>query len=173
MSLRHTCKLFAAFGLAFGLVILAGWDEIAIAGKKEDAEKYTNDLKTGKDAKVKVNALGELAKLGQIMKPFIKDAEPYMMKALEDKDATIRAAAAKAVGMIDPEPKDVVPLFLKMMKEDKDESVKEAAILGLGYMGPNAKDATPDLRKVVKDEDKKSKLNRAAVNSLRSINPKK
>ena len=173
MSLRHTCKLLAAFGLAFGLVVLTGWDEIAIAGKKEDAEKYTNDLKTSKDAKVKVNALGELAKLGQIMKPFIKDAEPYMMKALEDKDATIRAAAAKAVGMIDPEPKEVVPILLKMMKEDKDESVKEAAILGLGYMGPNAKDATPDLRKVVKDEDKKSKLNRAAVNSLRSINPKK
>ena len=61
MSLRHTCKLFAAFGLAFGLVVLTGWDEIAIAGKKEDAEKYTNELKTGKDAKVKVNALGELA----------------------------------------------------------------------------------------------------------------
>ena len=173
MSRRLLSKTFALAGLTLGLLLIVSPEGFALAGKKEDAEKFLVELKTGKDAKAKVYALEELAKIGQIQKSAIKDAVPEMMKALENKDATIRAAAAKAVGMIDPDPKEVIPILVKMIQEDKDENVKLGAIAGLGQMGKEAKEATKDLRKVVADEDKKSKLGRAAGQALKMINPKK
>ena len=75
--------------------------------------------------------------------------------------------------MIDPDPKEVIPILVKMMTEDKDEAVKMGAIAGLGQMGENAKDAVKDLRKVVADEDKKSKLGKAAQQALKVIVVKK
>ncbi|MGL6073837.1 MAG: HEAT repeat domain-containing protein [Fimbriiglobus sp.] len=156
-----------------GFMVLTSWDNFALAGAREDAAKALDDLKNGKDTKTKVDALDTLAKLGQIQKSLITAAVPEMMKSLEHKEASIRAAGAKAVGMIDPDAKEVVPIFLKMVKEDKDENVKLGAIQGLGYMGNNAKAAIPDLKKIVKDEDKKSKLGRAAQQALRVITPKK
>lgn len=173
MSRRILSKAVAVGGLVLGLFLLAGPEGFALAGKKEDAAKHLSDLKAGKDAKSQVYALEELAKIGQIQKSAIKDAVPEMMKALESKDATVRAAAAKSVGMIDPDPKEVIPILVKMMTEDKDEAVKMGAIAGLGQMGENAKDAVKDLRKVVADEDKKSKLGKAAQQALKVIVVKK
>ena len=173
MSRRILSKSVAVAGLLLGLFLLAGWEGFALAGKKEDLAKHLAELKSGKDPKAQVYALEELAKAGQIQKSAIKDAIPEMMKALESKDATVRAAAAKSVGMIDPDPKEVLPIFIKMMTDDKDEGVKLGAIAGLAQMGPNAKDAVKDLRKVVTDSDKKGKLGRAAQQALKVINVKK
>ena len=173
MSRRLVSKSFALAGLTLGVLLLVSPEGFALAGKKEDAEKFLGELKTGKDAKAKVYALEELAKIGQIQKSAIKDAIAEMMKALESKDVAIRAAAAKAVGMIDPDPKEVVPILLKMVNDDKDEGVRLGAIAGLGQMGAGAKEATKDLRKLVADEDKKSKVGRAAGQALKMINPKK
>ena len=173
MSRRLVSKSLALAGLTLGVLLLVSPEGFALAGKKEDAEKFLGELKTGKDAKAKVYALEELAKIGQIQKSAIKDAIPEMMKALESKDVVIRAAAAKAVGMIDPDPKEVVPILLKMVNEDKDEGVRLGAIAGLGQMGKEAKDAVKDLRKVVADEDKKGKIGKAAQQALKMINPKK
>ncbi len=173
MSRRLVSKSFALAALTLGVLLLVSPEGFALAGKKEDAEKFLGELKTGKDAKAKVYALEELAKIGQIQKSAIKDAIPEMMKALESKDVVIRAAAAKAVGMIDPDPKEVVPILLKMVNEDKDEGVRLGAIAGLGQMGKEAKDAVKDLRKVVADEDKKGKIGKAAQQALKMINPKK
>lgn len=160
--------LVAAFAL------LAGVHDEALAGRKEDAKKHADTLADKKaDAKAKAEALGELAKIGQIQKVVIKDAVPLMMGALDDKDATVRAAAAKAVGMIDPDPKVAVPKLVKMLNEDKDETVKIAAAQGLNAMGPAAKDAVKDLRKVVKDAEPKGKLSKAAKDALKSVVPKK
>ena len=123
---------------------------------------------------MRATALTELGKLGQIQKSLVADAAPLMVKALDDKDAKVRAAAARAYGMIDPDPKEAVPALLKLAKGDKDEDVKVAAVQGLGTMGTGAKAANKDLREIAKTyKDKKSKLGRAAQNALRSINPKK
>jgi len=159
--------------LICGFAVLLGGDVLALADKKADVEKYANDLKTSKDAKVRVTALEELAKIGQIQKPLIKDAAPEMIKALSDADAAVKAAALKAVGMIDPDVKEVMPIYTKILNEEKVESLRLAAIQGLAQMGPNAKDAVKDLRKIVKDEDKASKLSKAAKNALKVITPKK
>jgi len=173
MSRLLVSKAFALAGLTLGLLLLISPEGFALADKKVDAAKFLGELKNGKDAKTKVYALEELAKIGQIQKSAIKDAIPEMMDALENKDATVRAAAAKAVGMIDPDPKEVVPILLKMVADDKDEGVRLGAIAGLGQMGKLAKDATKDLRKLVADEDKQSKVGKAAGQALKLINSKK
>ncbi len=174
MPTRRPLKLTAACGLALGLVLLTAAADLAAADRQKEAEKYTQDLKTSKDPKVRATALTELGKLGQIQKSLVADAVPYMVDALKDKDAGVRAAAARSYGMIDPDPKEAVPALLKLAKEDKEESVKVAAIDGLGSMGPAAKEATKDLRQIAQaNKDKKNKLALAAQTALRSINPKK
>ncbi len=174
MLLPRLLKATAVAGLTAGLIFLAAADSLVAGPTPKDVERYTNDLKTSKDVKTLVTALTELGKAGQIQKSMIKPAEEYMFKSLEAKEAPVRAAAAKAVGMIDPDPKKVVPILVKMMKEDKEESVKVAAAQGLGYIGEGAKDAVGDLRGVIKAEskDKASKLGKAAKQALQTIQPK-
>jgi HEAT repeat protein len=174
MSTRRLEKLTAVCWLAATMTLLAFAADLVAADKVKEAKKYTEDLKTSKDAKVRATALTELGKLGQVQKSLVAEAAPLMVKALEDKDAKVRAAAAKSYGMIDPDPKEAVPALLKLAKEDKEEDVKVAAVQGLGAMGPGAKSAGKDLREIVKaNKDKKNRIGRAAQNALRSINPKK
>lgn len=163
-------KAVAAAGLTAALVAFSG--DLSADVKVKDAQKYITELRTTKDNKAKATALTEIGKIGQIQKSAIASAIPDMMKALEDKDAGVRAAAAKAIGMVDPDPKETVPVLVKMMKEDKDEGVKMAAVQGLAAMGEGAKDANGDLRTLIKSEEK-SKLARAAKDALKAINPKK
>lgn len=167
--------MFRALALTLALGLFAA---TAPAGPNpKEAAKYVKDLKTSKDAKVRATALTEIGKIGQIQKALVEDALPDVVKALADKETAVRAAAAKAYGMLDPEPKEAVPALLKLLKEDKAAEVKVAAVEGLGMMGPSAKEATKELREVVrskKDKDNRpTPLARAAQNSLRQINPPK
>jgi len=173
MFARRALKVSSVVALSFGLLLLASAE--AAGPSPKDAAKYHEQLKSAKDAKAKVEALNELGKLGQIQKALVTPSMDLIVKSLEDKDATVRSAGAKALGMIDPDPKVAVPALLKLVKEEKDESVKIAAITGLGLMGDNAKDASTELRNIMKaeKEDKKSKLGKAAKTALESINGKK
>ena len=174
MSTRRLEKLAAVCWLAVAMTVLAAAGDLAAADTAEEAQKYTRDLKTSKDGKVRATALTELGKLGQIQKSLVADAAPLVVQALDDKDARVRAAAARAYGMIDPDPKEAVPALLKLAKSDKAEDVKVAAVQGLGTMGTAAQPANKDLREIAKTyKEKKSKLGRAAQVALRSINPKK
>ena len=174
MLFHRSLKATAIAGLTCGLIFLASSDALIAGPTPKEVEKYINDLKTSKDVKVRVTALTELGKAGQIQKSLVAPAEEAMYKALEDKDAKIRAAAAKSVGMIDPDPKKAIPILVKMMKEDKDDSVKVAAAQGLGYIGEGATDAVGDLKGVIKAEnkDKSSKLGKAARQALATISPR-
>lgn len=173
MSYRRGLRIASLGLLAFALVALVASDSLVAASKAEDAKKYTEQLKSAKDPKKKAEALEELGKLGQIMKSLVTSAVPEIVKALGDKEASVRKAAAVAYGKVDPDPKDAVPALVKLLKEDKDEGVKIAAAQGLAAMGDKAKDAMPELRAIQKSEDKKSKLAKAAQDAMRSINPKK
>ena len=168
--MRRRLLTLSAFLLAATLLLAP--EGAALAGKREDAAKYTATLKTG-DAKEKASALGELAKIGQIQKSYIADAEPTMVKMLDDKDPTVRAAAARAVGMIDPDVKEVLPKLRKMLADDKVEAVRLAAAGGIGAMGKSGAPAAPDLRKIMQDNGKETKIYRAAMTAMRSVKPKK
>lgn len=165
-------RVASVAALSAGLFVLAASEELAAASKEQEAIKYMQDLKTSKDSKAKVTALVELAKIGQVSKPLVAPAMPEILKMLKDKDSAVRAAAAEALGKLDPDPKEAIPALVSLMKADKTETVRMAAIKGLGSMGPNAKDANKELRDLMKVEDKKSKLSMAANNALRSINAK-
>lgn len=174
MSIRRVSKLAALCGLTAGLFLLAASEQLTAADNKvRDAAKYTRALRTSKDPKVRAEALAELGKIGQIQKSLIASALDDINNSLDDKNPQVRAAAARTLGMIDPDPKEAVPTLLKMVKTDKAEAVRIAAIEGLGSLGPNAKSANKELRGLMKKEDKKSKLGRAAQRALRQINPKK
>ena len=94
-----------------------------------------------------------------------------MYKAVEDKDAGVRAAAAEALGKADEPYEKVGDILVKLIKDDKEESVKIAAIKGLTVMGSSAKEALPTIRDVVKEtaSDKKSKLGLAAKDAQKAI----
>ena len=161
-------KAMCAVALFNGALFLCLKEE-AIAGEKDDlAKKYTEELRKGKDAKTRVTALQELGALAQIKKSLAKDALPDIYKALEDKDAGVRAAAAETLGKADePYDKAGAPL-IKLLKDDKDEAVKIGAAKGLAAMGAAAKEALPTLREIQKANaaDKKSKLGIAAKDAV-------
>jgi HEAT repeat protein len=177
MSRARVLSLTGAAALAAGLFGLFVPDALEAAGKQEEAKKYTEQLKTTKDAKKKIEALDELGKLGQIMVSLTQPALPDIMKSLEDKDATVRKAAAECLGKCEPDPKDAVPALTKLLKEDKSDDVKIAAARGLMYMGEAAKEANDDLKSVAKankkSDGKPNALGKAAGEALRAINGKK
>lgn len=174
MTARRVCKSLAAALLGLGLVGFLVPSALEAAGKQEEAKKYTEQLKTAKDAKKKVEALEELGKLAQVMRSLVSSAVPDIKESLKDKNADVRAAAAYAYGRTGPDPKEAVPTLVQMLKEDSAESVKMAAAKGLGAMGPDAKEAVKDLNAVIQEERKKdmkkqTQLGRTAGDARRAI----
>lgn len=169
MAASRFVKALAAVALFNGALYLCVRQDAIAASDAADAKKYTEDLKRGKDTKTRVTALKELGRLGAIQKSLVADALPEIYKALDDKDAKIRAAAATCIGQVDEPTDKIVPLLTKMLKEDKEESVKIGAAMGLGSIGPNAKSAVPALREIQKSADKKSDVGKAAQKALKAI----
>jgi HEAT repeat protein len=167
---RRFAQALAAVALFNGLLYLCLCDQIQAADKEAEAKKYTESLKKGKDAKAKTEALQELGKLAQIQKSLVADALPDIYKALDDKDAGVRAAAAHTLGQCDEPADKAVPLLVKILKDDKSDDAKVGAAKGLAAMGPGAKSALADLNAVAKSSDKKSNLFKAAKQAVKSIN---
>ena len=160
--------------LAIGLLGFATINELAAASKEKEAQRHIQTLRTSQDPKAVVSALEELGKLGQIIKSLAAPAIPEIMIALKHSDPKIRAAAAVAIGKVDADPKEVLPVLIKMLKDDPAEEVKIAATRGLAAMGDMAKPATKELRELSKtDELRKTKLGRAAQDAMRSINARR
>ncbi len=171
MGSTRFVKAMCAVVLFNGSLYLSLKEE-AIAGEKDDlAKKYTEDLRKSKDAKVRVTALQELGSLAQIKKSLAKDALPDIYKALEDKDAGVRAAAAETLGKADEPYEKAGSVLVKLLKDDKEEGVKIGAAKGLAAMGTSAKDSLPALREIQKANagDKKSKLGAAVKTAITSI----
>jgi HEAT repeat protein len=169
MPIVRFAKALAAVALFNGVLFLS-LPSTALASNESDAKKYTQELKTSKDAKTKINALHELGKLAAIMKSYVEGAIPDIYAALNDKDAGVRAAAAQCLGACDEPADKAVPALLKLLKDDKDENVQMGAAKGLASMGPAAKAALPTLRELA--ADKKSKLGGVAKTAMKAITNK-
>lgn len=167
-------KAMAMVVLFNGTLYLSVREEALAGEKEEEAKKYTEQLRTSKDAKVKAKALAELGTLAQVKKSLITDALPDVYKATDDKDPGVRAAAAEALGKAD-EPFDKAgEVLMKLVKNDKEDSVKIGALRGLAVMGSNAKGAKATIAEVVKATagDKKSKLGQVAKDALKAVGGK-
>ena len=167
---RFAVLAFAA--VAFG----PGATASAFESKKEEADKYQKVLKSSKDAKERAKAFEKLGELAQVQIELARPAIPEFVEALKDKDATVRAAAAHAIGKIDVEErKDFIKTLIDMMKNDKSDKVKEAAARGLGEMGPDAKEAIPAIKeagKAAQEAAGSKKEPEAYRNAMQKINKK-
>ena len=171
MGVVRFARAMALVALFNGALFLVVREEALASEKEEEAKKYTDQLRKSKDAKTKITALKELGTLAQIKKSLVADALPDIYKAVEDKDAGVRAAAAEALGKAD-EPYDKAgEILVKLIKDDKDEAVRIGAIRGLAAMRDAAKAALPTIRDVVKETagDKKSKLGGVAKDAVMAI----
>jgi HEAT repeat protein len=171
MGAARFLKAMAFVAIFNGALALCVREEALASEKEEEAKKYTEQLRKGKDAKSKITALQELGNLAQIKKAFITDALPDVYKATQDKDPGVRAAAAEALGKADEPYNKAGEVLVKLIKSDKEDAVKIGALRGLTVMGPGAKDALPTIREVVNatKADKKSKLGGVAKDALKAI----
>jgi HEAT repeat protein len=78
----------------------------------------------------------------------------------------VRAAAAKAIGLMAPASGAALPALMTLLK-DKDRKVKLSAIAALGLHRGAAFAALPTLQSLSKDDD--ADLRSAAVNARRLI----
>jgi HEAT repeat protein len=163
-------KAMALVALFNGALYLCVLEQAIASEREEEAKKYTQQLRTSRDAKSKITALQELGTLAQVKKSFVADALPDIYKAVEDKDPGVRAAAAECLGKAD-EPYDKAgEILVKILKDEKEESVKLGALRGLSAMRDAAKEALPTIRDIIKNSDKKSKLGQAAIEASKAIN---
>ena len=139
--------------------------------KKEDTPKNLNLLKSSKSAKDRAFAAEQLGLRGQVRATDVKEAvEPLMEAVKSDESASVRRAAATALGQIAPDPEKAVPALTGALK-DKAKDVRMAAALALGAFGPEARSALPALREMAGEKDKK--VSQAAKLAMKSISGKK
>ncbi len=154
--------------LSIGCLLVAWTAAGADSPKQEEVKKYVANLKD-KDEKSRINACKGIGEIGQLKSSYAKDAvEPLTALVRKDGSARVRAEAANALGLIDPEQSGpVVEALMGALKDDKDDGVHRAAITALGRLGAKSKDALPLLREEqekvkkmlddVKDDKAKSK----------------
>ncbi|HLN32681.1 MAG TPA: HEAT repeat domain-containing protein [Gemmataceae bacterium] len=156
--------------LSLGCLLVVTAGRSCADGKKDDVPSLIKDLKS-KSPKVRISAAEDLGHIGAIRAADAKDAIPVLYEILKkDKDATVRKAAAAALGQMDPDPQEAVPNFIEALK-DKAAPVRIAAAGALAILGEEAKDAIPALQEAQNDKDKG--VSRAARMAIRSIRAKK
>ena len=150
------------FVQACGIGIVLCSISLVLAGgigipRKEDVPKYLKQLQTATSAADRAKAAEMLGKRGGINANDVEDAVDPLKNALQkDKDAKVRAAAARALGNIHPEAEATVPLLIDRLKTDEVTDVKMALVVALGQYGGDAKDALPPLREMFAKFDTKA-----------------
>ncbi len=159
--------------LVFGccVALYAAFLPPEVAGqKKTDVPALIKALKS-KDWKARVSAAEDIGDVGAVRASDTKEAVPILLEMVKkDKDVAVRAAAAKALGRIDPDPAEAVPVLTDALK-DKAPSVRTAAADALGTLGEGAKGAVPALQELAK-KDKDKGVSRSAKMALKSIRSK-
>lgn len=123
------------------LITLVAATSLPAATREEEARKYAADLKH-RDASVRLTAVKELGKLGQLQR---KLTEPYakdIVTVLKDANAGVRGEAGRTLGIIDPpDTKAVVEKLAELLKAEKSQEAREGFEMGLGGLGGTTDDA--------------------------------
>ena len=91
---------------------------------------------------------------------------PTLIAALRDKDGSVRAWSAQAIGAIGPDAAPAVPALVKLLAS-ADEGSRNSACIALRGIGPAAKEALPALRKSLADlKADVRRFARLAINSI-------
>lgn len=152
------------FGLVSSTAILHG------AFADDDVTTLLKDLRS-KNPGTRTSAAREVGRIGAIRAADAKEAVPVLLNMIKkDKDAAPRKAAIDALGRIDPDPKETVPVLLDALR-DKDAGVRQAAATALGQFPSEAPDIIPVLRDTEKDKNKM--VERAAKMSLKNLREQK
>ncbi len=179
MTLNRRIKWISTAALSLGMFAILAVDGVEAASKAAEAKKAIADLAAAKEPSAKAAALEQIGKIAQVQKSLATPAMSDIRKAMTDASPVVRKAAATAYGRCDPDPKEGVPLLVKMLKDEKNEEVKIGIAQGLAAMGPGAKDAMPAIREQMKIErakakdGKQTKLQRELGNTGRAIAERK
>ena len=142
--------------------------------KKEDVPKYLKMLQTSQVAKDRATAAEMLGKRGSINVNDVKDAiDPLKTTLQKDSDASVRKAAATALGAIGTEPSETVTLLAGVVKKDKSLEVKLAAVQALATFGPDAKSALPAIRELAAQQKDNKKAKGIIQEATKAIAGKK
>jgi HEAT repeat protein len=157
-------------------IVLCGVSLVLAGGvgvpRKEDVPKYLKQLQTAQKASDRAEAAKMLGKRGEVNASDVDDAiEPLKKAVAKDIDSSVRSAAARALGDINPDAAGTVPVLIDRLKDKKEaKDVKVAVAIALGQFGGEAKDALPLLRDFAKEFDaKKSKDGQTIMNSIKLI----
>lgn len=162
------------FVQALGLGIFLCSVSLVLAGgfgvpKKEDVPKYLKQLKSSPSAADRAKAAEMLGRRGRVNANDVDAAIDPLKKALQkDKDAKVRAAAARALGDIHPEDSGTVPALIDRLKNDEIMDVKMATVVALGQFGAEARDALPSLRQMAAKFDTKAAKRSAAAQTIQT-----
>jgi HEAT repeat protein len=166
-------KPFLAGCLAFGLIALTMAPQLLAETKDAEAKKWTEKLKSAKDAKVRAEAIEHIGKLAQINKSLGEAALPDIKTALKDKDKDVRKSAAHAYGQCDPDDSDAVSSLIELLKNDPSDDVKLSAAKGLAALGKKAKDAVDPLKAAAKAAGKgNDKVYKDAIKTINDTKKK-
>ena len=152
--------------VGFLLVGLIAHVAIAEGAGDDNVPALLKDLKS-KNYKSRISAAEALGKLGAVRAADAKDAIPVLLDMVKkDKEPLVRRAAVDALGRVDPDPKEAVPVLLNAMK-DKDATVRSAAATALGQFPGESAEILPVLKEAQKDKNKM--VEKAAKMSLKTI----
>jgi HEAT repeat protein len=129
-----------------------------LAGPLEKrVEAAIKALKTQAEAQKRAEAAMELADLGSIKTSLTRPAVPALVEAFRaDSDPGVRVAAAGALAVIEPDPKEVLPVSMAVLKNgEEDKAIRTAAVGILAGLGKGARPALPLLKEIQKAENDK------------------
>jgi HEAT repeat protein len=116
------------------------------ATKERDAEEREREREHERERERKGSASDPLVPtLKPQSQPAAKAAIPTLTKILRDRDASVRAAAAKALGETGPLAEPAVGELISFLDKDRTNDERLEACLALGNIGPGAKAAVPAL----------------------------
>jgi HEAT repeat protein len=143
--------------------------------RADEVPKYLKMLSAG-NSKDRALAADKIGLRGAVNFMDVKDAIEPLKKMLDmDADALVRSAAARALGNIQPDAKETVPLLTRTVKDDKVKEVRLSATTALGQYGADAKESLPVLREFAKEfaDKKKAPEGQIIQAAIKSISGKK
>lgn len=128
-----------------GLAFLAKLALTAIDGDVKNAAPMVRAGLSDRNPAVRASAAEAVLVIGPT-----KEELPALLNLLKEPGATVRGAAATAIGQIGPAAKDAVPQLIRLL-DDRDSEVRIPATVALGRIGTPAQPAVRKLKELLRD----------------------